>query len=184
MQRFIYVLLCGCLLALTAHAQVQQEPREPATKLEAFQTRSGIVVIRGFTNVGTVNSNSGSIEVDARELRDARNPKTVQTGIAITVKESGRLQRENISFIDVDEVDSLLSGIEYISKATKEVTKHQHFEAVYRTKGDLRITVFNSTRGDLSASVESGRVGRTNVFLSMDQLSKLKELIEGAKGKL
>jgi hypothetical protein len=174
------------LLSTLLIAQAPQESQKPpATKIEAFQTRTGIVLIRGYTTVGTISGRLGArITVDAREFRDARNPQATQTGISIGVKESGRLERENTSYVDADEVDSLVAGIDYVSKATKDITKHQNFEVDYRTKGDFRIVVFNDLRGGISASVDSGRIGRTSAHIDLDDLQKLKELIVLAKSKL
>ena len=88
------------------------------------------------------------------------------------------------SYIDVDEIDSLVKGIEYISKVSKDVTTLDLFEVDYRTKGDLRITVFNSSRGEISASVSSGTIGRTNAFIKLAELDKLRNLILTAKSKI
>jgi hypothetical protein len=176
------VILC----AGGAFAQVQTEQtKAPATKLEAFQSQTGIVLIRGYSTVGSLRSLSSEVVVDAREFRDGSNPNSPRaTGVSITVKESGRLERENTSYIDLDEIDSLLKGIEYISKVTKDVTKLALFEVDYRTKGDLRITVFNSDRGDVSAAVSSGTIGRTRAFIKLTELEKLRGLIATAKSML
>ena len=180
----------GSLVAIlcvgSAFAQDQAEQRKaPATKLEAFQSRTGVVLIRGYSTVGTLRALGGEVTVDAREFRDGSNPNSPRaTGISITVREAGRLERENTSYIDLDEIDSLLKGIEYISKVNKDVTKLALFEVDYRTKGDLRITVFNNAKGDVSASVSSGTFGRTNAFINLANLEKLRELIATAKSKL
>jgi hypothetical protein len=102
---------------LIAFAQEQGEVQKapPATKLEAFSARTGIVLVKGYTTLGTVNG-MGRVSIDVREFRDASNPKSVQYGVAFEVKESGRLERENTSFIDEDEIDPLIRGLDYISK--------------------------------------------------------------------
>ena len=132
-------------LMFSAAALAQSKPeagKTPATELEAFQSRTGVVLIRGFSTVGTVRGMGGEVSVDAREFRDGSNPSSPNaTGISITVKETSRLERGNISFVDYDEIDSLIKGVEYISKVGKDVTKLDHFEVDYRTKGDLILTV-------------------------------------------
>ncbi len=162
-----------------------QAGKAPATKLEAFQARTGVVLIRGYSTVGTLRGMGGEVTVDAREFRDGSSPNSPKaTGISIAVKETSRLERENTSYIDVDEIDSLVKGIEYISKVSKDVTKLDLFEVDYRTKGDLRITVFNSPSGEISASVSSGTIGRTNAFIKLAELDRLRDLILVAKSKL
>lgn len=127
----------------------------------------------------------GKVTVDAREFRDASNPKIQERGVAIEVKESSRLERENTSFIDYDEIESLIKGMDYIVKIDKTVTPMNNFEATYKTKGDFSITTFNNARsGEVSVAVSSGRIGKTTAFLSLEDLGKLKSLIVEAKQNL
>jgi hypothetical protein len=126
----------------------------------------------------------GTVNVDARDFRDASNPKTRITGVSISVKESGRLERENTAFIDSDEIDSLLAGLDYVSKATKDITPLKNFEAEYRTKGDFRITVFNNSSGEISAAVSAGRIGKTSAYIKLPQIFELRQLILEAKLKI
>lgn len=152
----------------------------PATKIEAFSSKTGIVMIRGFSTIGRIRG-QGVVTVDAREFRDASSPSQGVYGIAIEVKEAGRLERENRSFIDLDEIDSLVRGLDYIAKITKTVTSLNDFEATYRTKGDFAVTVFSDSSGGLALSVDSGRIGKTSAFLKMTDLEGLKTHILEAK---
>src|SRR4051812_46880909 len=106
----LFLTFGSTVLAQTPSAT---EERPPATKLEAFQAKTGTVLIRGFTTVGRISGRIGGgyVSVDARDFREARNPKAREAGIAIEVGESGRLERQNTSFIDADEIESLLAGI-------------------------------------------------------------------------
>lgn len=177
-------LICFPLLAPTARAQEPQEASKPATKLDAFQARTGVVVVRGFTTAGTIVGTGASVAVDACEFKIANDPTLRTTGVRFAVKESLRLERENTVFIDSDEIDSLLAGIDYIAKASTAVTMLNNFEVEYRTKGEFGIVVFNDSSGQLSVGVSAGRIGRTTVFLSMGQLQQLRRLIVAAKGKV
>lgn len=178
------ILLLTVTLSPVVSAQVQQDSTRPLTKLEAFQTKTGIVMIRGFSRVGTING-TGTIEVTAREFRDASNPAASKvSGIGIRVKEAGRLERESISFVDFDEIESLIAGIEYISKVTKDVTQLQSFEIEYRTKGDFSVIVFNTGTGALNVAVSSGRIGKTTAFFDFEELARLSTLISTAKSRL
>jgi hypothetical protein len=171
------------LASLSWAEEKPEQPRPPATKLEAFQARTGIVVIRGYTTVGSISGLGSTVTVDAREFRDASNPKSRETGVSILVKEHGRLERENRSFVDGDEIDSLLRGIDYITKLRDDVTRLEHFEADYRTKGDLRITVYNDTNGKIKAAISSGRIGQTQAFVELSGLEAFRRLVVAAKEK-
>lgn len=174
------------LCAFTATAQENTAAPEaaklaaPSTKLEAFSSRTGIVLIKGFTTVGVLNG-MGRVSIDAREFRDASNPKMAQYGVAFEVKESSRLERENTSYVDEDELDTLLKGLDYISKIDRGVTTLGNFEAQYRTKGDFSMTVFSNSRGEISFAVSSGRIGKTTAYLKLADAEQIKLLLLQAK---
>jgi hypothetical protein len=180
----LFIVLCfepaNCKAQTTQTTQTQ-----PATKLEAFASRTGIVVIRGFSTIGTMNG-TGRVSVAAREFRNGNNPKQAEYGVTIEVKESGRLENESRSFIDQDEIDSLVKGIDYISKIDKSVSAMKDFEAEYRTKGDFSITIFSNSvflnnEGGLGLAISSGRIGKATAFLKPSDLLVLRKLLVDAK---
>jgi hypothetical protein len=167
--------------ATPAHS-ASQKGDEPKTRLEQFQARSGGVVIKGFTDVGSLSGRLGGVvQVTSTEFTDATSGAK-QFGIAIEVKETGRFERSSRSYIDLDEIDSLLKGIDYIGSVEKTVTKLANFEATYRSRGDFRVTRFSSNvgRSGTMLAVESGLVAATRVFLDEKDLPKLREILEKA----
>jgi hypothetical protein len=178
----MYVVALVISLSAANAQQPEQGDSSPKTKLEAFQIQTGTVVIKGYTEMGRVGA-MGAIEVSAMEFTDATTSKK-QQGVLIEIKEAGRLDNESRSFIDYDEVDSLLSGLDYISKATNDVTKLLQFEATYKTKDNFSATTFNNTSGKINAAVSSGRIRPAKAFLSLEKLSELRGLIAQAKQKL
>lgn len=174
MLSILYVGQAGALQSPTVE-------KEPKTKLEAFQAQTGTVVIVGYSEIGRIDA-LGSVEVTATELTDATTGKK-QIGVVIGINEGGRLEYSNRSFIDYDEVDSLLKGIDYILKANSAITKLGNFEATYKTKGYFSATTFSSS-GKVDASVKSGYVRPATAFISLQQLGQLRSLIAQAKQKL
>jgi len=57
----------------------------------------------------------------------------------------GNQPRERL-FVDYDEIDSLLNGINYLVKITYDVTPLPGFEACYSTKSGLRVVAYSSKR--------------------------------------
>ncbi len=102
----------------------------------------------------------------------------------IEVKEGGRIETVERSFIDYEEVEALLSGIDYIAKIDARVSSFGSYEATYRTKGYLNVTTFNDRNGDTQAAIKSGHVRSATAYLSLKELSELRALIAAAKGKL
>jgi len=182
-KRSAYVLLVVTLPSLLA-AQETTNTQKEATKLEAFQAKTGIVVVRGYTTVGMIRGLGADITIDAREFRDATSASARASGITVSVKENGGLERENTSFIDADEIDSLLAGLDYISRASKEMTKLSQFEAEYRTKGNFSVAVFSQSNGPTSTAVSSGLIGKTTAYIRLSDLPELRRLIVAAKAQL
>ena len=92
-------------------------PEVRSSEIEEFSVKTGAVIVRGFEKIGKVHGLLGtSITVEAKEFINVSTGEK-EYGITIQVKkEAGRYDKENTSYIDYDEVESLISGIGYISK--------------------------------------------------------------------
>jgi hypothetical protein len=193
-----YLIVLSLLIAMPTYAPlvIAQQPAVPATaqspvtspppktRLEQFQVKTGSVLIKGYTDVGTAAGKYGStVSVSAMEFTDASSGGK-QFGIAIEIKGSGQYPQTSRSYIDLDEVDSLLKGIDYISHADKSVTKLASFEAIYRTKGDFVMNVFGSGHKGTMLAVESGRFGTASAYFDIAELPKVRQLIEKAQAAL
>lgn len=88
--------------------------------------------------------------------------------------------------VDYDEMDSLLNGIDYISKVNHTVTSLPDYDVVYATGGGLHLTVYTSQKrpGAIQVAVQSNRANRDRVLLSSDQLARFQNLVQQAKSKL
>jgi hypothetical protein len=154
-------------------------PNEAKTTLETFQAKTGVVIVKGFSRLGTMRGIGGTVEVSSREFTDAQTGKKAY-GIVVEVRESGRLERSNRSYVDYEEIDSLVKGIDYIAKMDNTVTKMDSFEAQYSTKGDLSITVFNDAEG-LQVGITTGKIGATSAFFKLSELPSFRKLLTDAK---
>ncbi len=159
------------------------EPLEPRTKLEAIEWRYESILVKGFSQIATVNARGADIRVDAVELKDAA-ASTHAFGIVISLKETGETPHENRAFIDYDEIDRLLKALDSIARVNETVTKLASFEARYRTLGDLEIVVFRQGRSGAAASVSAGTCDRVTALLTLDELERLKAHIVEAKTRL
>jgi hypothetical protein len=77
----------------------------------------------------------------------------------------------------------LLKGIDYIAKADRSVTKLENLQADYRTKGDVKVSTFNTSGGEVMVAVSSGRIGSTSVHLKFADLAALRSLISSARDR-
>jgi hypothetical protein len=181
------LLFCGIAAAQRPGPEFRRplacEPLEPRTKLEAVEWRYERVLMKGFSQIATLNARGADIRVDAVELKDT-DSATRAIGLVIALRETGENARENRSFIDYEEIDRLLRGIDAVSRANESITKLASFEARYRTSGDLEINVFRQSRSGTAASVSSGICDRVTSLLTLDELDKLKAHLVEAKTRL
>jgi hypothetical protein len=192
------VLLSALMLSCVATALAQRpgpqfwrkvgcEPLEPRTKLEALEDRQSTVLIKGFSRITTVDI--AGVRVDAVEMREMGNVSRAK-GVVITLRDSSERQNERPNdiraFIDYEELDPLLNAIDAISKADETVTKLAGFEARYRTLGDFEVAVFRQTRSGTAVILQTGICERDRArnTLSLDELAKLRAMIQEAKTRL
>ena len=182
----ILVLFC----ASTALAQrpgpefwrkVGCEPFEPRTKLEAIEDRHSTVVIKGFTRITTVEVRG--VRIDAIEMREMSNVSRAK-GLAVVLREGGERPNENRAFVDYDEIEPLLNAIDAMSRVDETATRLVGFEARYKTQGDLEVGVFRQTRSGTAAIMSTGICDRATTPLSLDDLAKVRALIQEAKARL
>lgn len=180
-------LCCGSTLAQRSGPEFRRplacEPLEPRTKLEEIESRYERVITKGFTRYTTLRAGDVEIRLDAVDLKDTAN-STRAIGFVIGLRELGEKPRENRSFIDYEEIDRLIKGIEAVSKVNETMTKLAGFEARYRTLGDLEINVFRQTRSGTAASLTSGICERVTALMTLDDLDKLRGYLIEAKGRL
>ena len=185
-REIVSLLVAFILFTLSPPILVAQQSTEadkgPKTKLEEFQAQTGTVVIKGYSEIGKIMG-TGSVQVDAMELTNATTG-IKQSGVLIEVQESGRLQNSGRSFIDSDEVDALLKGLDYISKASSDVTKLSNFEATYKTKGSFAVTTFSGSSGKIDAVIKCGHIRSASAYLSLQKLAEFRVLVVQAKQKL
>jgi|SRR5438445_6146129 len=158
----------------------------PRNKLEEFETRADAVLFKGQTWTGTLRVQNGTARVEAIEIRDTHD-STRATGAVIMINsaEPAGAPPEIRVLIDYEEIDPLVAAFDTIVKANDSVTRLAHFEAHYRTHGDFEIMAFKEVAGGaIAAAVEGGFYDRKRLFMSLDDLTKLRWMIAQAKEKL
>jgi len=156
-------------------------PLEPRTKLEALEDRHSTVILKGFTRITTIEVRG--IRVDAVEMREMGNVARAK-GLVIVLREGGERPEDNRAFIDYEEIDSLLNAIDVISRVDETATKLVGFEATFKTLGDLEVSVFRQTRSGNAVIMSTGICNRATTALSLDELAKVKAMIQEAKARL
>jgi hypothetical protein len=158
-------------------------PSMPATKLEALASQPGILVIRRSWLIGRLPGKRGSIAVLLKDFADVGNPGQRATGLGFLVEEPGKSRRT--SFVDYDEIDSLIQAVDYISTIDQKATSGKDLEAVFQTKGGFIVWAGNRGKGEIVATVSSrGLEDETVASLNFSDLPQLKKLIQDGKASL
>lgn len=181
----IFSVLSLFLFSTSVAAQETVEiETEPKTKLEAFQVRTGVVIIKGYSRIGSATGPQGSsILVEAIEFREVAS-RSKEYGVTVEVREAGNNGRRSFAFIDYDEIDPLLKGLEYLSKIDDSVTQLNRFEADYRTRGEAIFSASSTRGGNVTITVSAGVLrGATSVF-RLEDLKAIRGLFIEAKNQL
>lgn len=163
------------------------EPFEPRTRLETMDRLAGVVIMKGFTRITTVDVRG--VRVDAVEMRQLGSNSRFK-GVIVSLREAQPVGdnrdrvNESRAFIDYDEIDPLLSAIDTMSRVDETATKLVGFEARYRTSGDLEIAVFRQTRSGNAVTLSTGICDRVTGTLSLDDFAKVRAMIQEAKTRL
>src|ERR1044072_6278831 len=125
---FLRIILFSTLILICGGAAMAQkpgpefwrrvtcEPFESRTLLEEFEDRHGSVIIKGFTQITTVDVRG--VRIDVVEMRDLGNTKGLHEakGLVIGLRGSGERQNENRAYVDYREIDSLLNALDVIAR--------------------------------------------------------------------
>jgi hypothetical protein len=156
----------------------------PRNKLEDFDGRLETILIKGRSWVGTVRAQNGTARVEATEIRDTAT-STRAAGVVVTVIADGGPLGEIRALIDYEEIDALVKAMDTALKAGETVTKLTHFEVRYRTRGDFEVMVFKQLSDNaIAAAIEGGFFDRSRLYLTLDELTRLRWMMVQAKEKL
>jgi hypothetical protein len=164
-------------------------PPPPLTRLESIENRKGGLVIRGYTLIGTIGADDGTvIRVLALELKLPTSKSQEQaSGIVIEIQNTGRFARTAISYIDAEEIDGLSGALESLSKLDRSATELADFDGHYRSNGDFEVGNLsqNGARFISLKSVQilrpTGEVIWTTARLPLARLVELQRHIAAAK---
>lgn len=161
----------------------------PLTRLEELDNRMQTVIVRGSTTImNSLSLVNSTARVDAIELRDAGSGEK-SSGVVVILRELSRDDTrpamESRSYIDYEEIGRVIKAWDQVARTDDTVTKFDNFESRYRTSGDLEIAVFRQKPGgSIAALISGGICERVRIFLSLDELIKLRHMIAQAKDRL
>ena len=87
------------------------------------------------------------------------------------------------ALVDYNELDSMITGIDYLGRISSDATPLASFDAVYTTKSGFRIIAYSSRRqGNIQSFIQFD--GSARVPLTSDQVAQFRSLVNSAKNSL
>ena len=169
------------LALAAAGAAPAQSTNPPLTYFEAYCAVADAPLIKGTSSIGVLNNQiTYPVEVRAERLT---NLQTTNTVYAVSLRTRVAARQTQVDYIDYDELDGIIRGIQWISQADHSVTPMDNFEAIYRARCGL--TVYKvSNAGKLTIAIKSGdpAVGRNQMAPFV--LDDLGRYLTAAKAKI
>jgi hypothetical protein len=175
------VLLAWLAAPALVPAQEQGDKAEPEskTKLGAFLMTTGKVLQKEFRPLGYVGYAISVESIVVSELgRGARKLR----GLRIEVRDTAKQDRTRQSVLDFEEAESLSAALVYMEKLAGEwngTMKEAYTEVAFETNDDFRVGFYQEKeKNKQTAFASSGRISKTHARLSLDDLPKLRALID------
>jgi hypothetical protein len=177
MRKFCVVLIAAvCSLAFAARAQ---DTNALKTEIGLFESQAGVVIVKGFGQVGSISTGGAVISVRCKESTSAATGHK-DYGIAVVIDLN---QQRAVAIVDYDELDALLNGTDYLGKMTYNVTSLPGFEASFATKSGLQLIAHgDKQQGGIRTFLQYDDSPR--IPLASDQWTQLVNMIGQAKTML
>jgi hypothetical protein len=173
-------LILAAAIGSFALAAAAQDTNALKTQIGVFEARTGVVIVKGWGQTGSLAAGPAEIFVRCKETSDVSTGQKVY-GLAVEI-EGNSFTRERI-LIDDDEIDSLLNGLDYLIKINYDVTTLPSFEASYTTKAGLRLIASSVRReGAVQSFLQYGE--QLRIPLSSVQMTQFYGLLEQAAKNL
>ena len=175
----LHVILAAvfCSFTLTSPAQ---DTNALKTDLGVFDAQTGTVIVKGFGQIGAMSVGTDVITVRCKASTDV---STSHKAYGLSIEIAGSPSPRERIFVDYDEIDSLLSAINYLNKITYDATPLPGFEASFTTKAGLRVAAYSARRqGGIQTFLQYGDDPR--ILLASDQMTQFYGLIEQARNSL
>jgi hypothetical protein len=171
------ILLLGLAAVCAAQAQTTNAP---LTYFESYYAVCDAPLLKGMSSIGLLNNQiTYPVEVRAERLFNLQNSNTLY---AVSLRT--HLSRQvRVDYIDYDELDGLIRGLQLLSQADHATAPMDNFEALYRTRSGLSIFKV-SDANKLTIAMKSADPGAGKNQMAPFVLDDLGRYLAAAKAKL
>ncbi len=177
------IILLACFSVLTfpftTFAQEKSAATAPPTLLEGFLAKTGSIVVKDFHSLGEIPKVFGEMSLETLILYEpGKEPQRVR-GLRVQVEGPPPGQRSGIAFLDMDEVEALSRGLDYMIKLASfwAGKPREYTEVIYHTMGDLEVG-FYVKDNRLKGFAKAGRIGAVTAYLEVDSMRTFKEKVD------
>ncbi len=180
----IFLLVMPVLPSL-AQAPADNSSAYP-TKMERLLRRPATVITTSMLEVGGLDgkvfeAETNTLTVDIRtEVIGNPDSKAKEYGLALQMRHA-RDWRSRITYIDYDELDGLIAGLNKILSLQPELPVVQ---AKYETRGGLIIITYSTEKREVLARLALNNDDPNWIKMSLDSLKDFRDLIVTAKSNL
>jgi hypothetical protein len=164
--------------AWAAQAQTTNAPR---TYFDAYKSAIDTPLVRGMSSIGSL---TGQVAYPV-EIRIERLNIQPSTNTSYAVAMRTRLARNvlQVDYIDYDELDGLLRGLQLISQSSHSSVPMDDFEVVYRLRSGLSVAKI-SNGNNIIIAIKCGDANGTRNQIAPYVLDDLQRLLTDAKSKI
>ncbi|MDD2601300.1 MAG: hypothetical protein PHO37_19115 [Kiritimatiellae bacterium] len=157
------------------------------SEIATFFSKTGSLLIKEYHSIATVKSQYGpTLKLDVLYITDATT-NTTRRGLRIEAEEKKSYGiSSSRSLLDTDEVESLLSALDYIANAqmTYGNDKNQPYrELKFSSKDSFEFGVFIS-EGNYTAFATVGLIGKITLFFKFEDIHAIRNNITTALAEL
>jgi hypothetical protein len=173
--------LIPLLVLFAACAAQAQTTNAPRTYFEAYNDAVDAPLLKGMSVIGTMNNQINfPVEIRAEELTNLQTSNTVYA-VSLRTRVGGK--QTEVDYIDYDELDGLIRGVQLISQTLQSPVPTDNFEVAYRTRCGMSVLkVSNGPK--ITIVIKSGdSIGARNQMAPF-VLDDLARYLTAAKAKL
>ena len=176
MKKLIILLTAGAAWAVQA-----QTTNAPRTYFDAYKSTLEAPLVRGMSSIGKL---SGQVTYPV-EIRVERLIVRPATNAIYAVAMRSRLAHDvlQVDYIDYDELDGLIRGLQLISQSDHSVAPMDDFEVVYRVRSGLSVAKI-SNGNNVIVAIKCGDDNATRNQIAPYVLDDLQRLLAAAKSKI
>lgn len=169
------------LFALALWAPMVGWGQDTLSRAEGFSRKAGTLLEKSFETVGFVKG----VEVQVYTIKDWMTDAVVKA-VRIETEIAGQYtSTSRISVLDADEIDGLVKSVKIMQEKVFPGARNLYSEVRFKSRGGFEVGAFYDTKKkSWSAYLDFGKVGKSTVFLSVEELATFSFFLEESKKKM